>query len=89
MRLDRQEGFSTMGFGTGVFLVAVGAVLRLAVTAQSNGFSVHTAGVILMVIGALVILLSLIFWTSWGGVNRTDVIVEDGAAPRHHVVESG
>ena len=40
-----------MGFGTGLFLVAVGAILRFAVDVQTNGFNVHTIGVILMVVG--------------------------------------
>jgi hypothetical protein len=56
-----------MGFGTGIVLVAVGAILDFAVTATTTGFNIHTVGVILMVVGAVGILLSLFFWSSWGG----------------------
>ncbi len=60
-----------MGIGTGLFLVAVGAILRWAVTVQSsNGFNWHTVGIILMIVGGVGILLSLMFWESWGGVHR-------------------
>jgi hypothetical protein len=62
-------------------LVAVGAVLRFAVSAQTNGFNVHTVGIILMVAGALAILLSLAFWSSWGGFHRRTV-VDDSAGRR-------
>jgi hypothetical protein len=56
-----------MGIGTSIFLMAVGAILRFAVTVTTNGINLHTVGVILMIVGALGLLLSLIFWSSWGG----------------------
>jgi hypothetical protein len=56
-----------MGFGTGIVLVAVGAILDFAVTATTTGFNIHTVGVILMIAGAVGIVLSLFFWSSWGG----------------------
>jgi hypothetical protein len=67
-----------MGFGTSLFLIAVGAVLRFAVSASADGINLHTVGVILMIIGALGMLLSLMFWSSWGGFGtvRRDTYVE-------------
>ena len=59
-----------MGFGTGIFLFAVGAILRFAVSVQTKGFNIHTIGVILMVVGAIAVVLSMIFWQSWGGFRR-------------------
>jgi hypothetical protein len=56
-----------MGIGTSIFLMAVGAILRFAVTVTTTGINLHTVGVILMIVGALGLLLSLIFWSSWGG----------------------
>ncbi|MCU1377745.1 MAG: hypothetical protein JWN29_728 [Acidimicrobiales bacterium] len=56
-----------MGIGTSIFLMAVGAILRFAVTVTTNGINLHTVGVILMIVGALGLLFSLIFWSSWGG----------------------
>ncbi len=75
-----------MGIGTSIFLFAVGAILRFAVTVQTEGFNVHTIGVILMVVGIFGALVSLMFWSSWGGLNGVgarrnysdgDVVVEE------------
>lgn len=54
-----------MGLGTSLFLIAVGAVLRFAVSVSTRGFSVHTVGVILMIVGAVGLLLSLLWMTMW------------------------
>ncbi|MEA3075048.1 MAG: hypothetical protein QOD29_6494 [Alphaproteobacteria bacterium] len=59
-----------MGIGTGIFLFAVGAIMRFAVSVQMQGFNVHTVGVILMIVGALSAVLSMFFWQSWGGFHR-------------------
>jgi hypothetical protein len=56
-----------MGIGTSIVLIAVGAILRFAVTVTASGFNIHTIGVILMVAGAVGLVLSAIFWSSWGG----------------------
>jgi len=61
-----------MGIGVSIFLIAVGAIMRFAVTATTDGFNVHAAGVVLMIVGALGLVLSLIFWSSWGGFGRRD-----------------
>jgi hypothetical protein len=49
------------GIGFGIFLVALGAILRYAVTAELAGIDIGTVGVILMVAGAVLFLLSLFF----------------------------
>jgi Domain of unknown function (DUF6458) len=51
-----------MTIGTSLFLIAVGAILRYAVTFHVNGIDLQTVGVILMVAGGagLVIGLGLI-----------------------------
>jgi hypothetical protein len=61
------------GIGISIFIGAVGAMMRYAVTATATGFNVHTGGVILMLVGAVGVLLSLVFWTSFSpwGRNRT------------------
>ncbi len=52
-----------MGIGTSLFLIAVGAVLRYAVTITIEGVELQTVGLILMVVGivGLVISLAVIF----------------------------
>ena len=59
-----------MGIGTGIFLFAVGAIMRFAVSVQMQGFNVHTVGVILMVAGVLTTVLSMVFWQRWGGFHH-------------------
>ena len=56
-----------MGIGVSIILIAVGAVLAFAVHVSTSGFNLHTIGWILLAVGALGALLSLIFWSSWGG----------------------
>ena len=56
-----------MGMGTSIFLIAVGAILDFAVDVNTRGFNLHTIGAILMIVGVIGMLLSLVFWSSWGG----------------------
>ena len=53
-----------MGIGTSIFLIAVGAIMRYAVTASTSGFSIHTAGLILMILGVVGLVVSLIWAVS-------------------------
>ncbi|MBV8527539.1 MAG: hypothetical protein JOZ75_04420 [Candidatus Dormibacteraeota bacterium] len=60
-----------MGLGVGTLLIAVGAVLAFAFhTAVGSGIDLNAIGYILMVAGALGIVFSLIFWSSWSGPER-------------------
>ena len=54
-----------MGLGTSLLLIAVGAVLRFAVTVTTRGFNIHTVGVILMIIGCVGLLITLLWMTVW------------------------
>ena len=68
-----------MGLGVSIFLIAVGAILTWAVNASVSGLELDTIGVILMVVGALGLLVSMIFWSSWGGFghrDRDEVVVD-------------
>jgi hypothetical protein len=69
-----------MGLGVSIFLIAVGAILTWAVNATVSGLELQTIGVILMVVGALGLVLSMIFWSSWGGFHseaRRTTYVDD------------
>ncbi|HYR63856.1 MAG TPA: DUF6458 family protein [Actinomycetota bacterium] len=71
-----------MGLGTCIFLIALGAILDFAVTVNTPGFNVHTVGLILMVVGVIGLLMSMVFWNSWGGLHRRTVYNEGVPAPR-------
>jgi len=57
-----------MKIGAALFLIALGAILRFGIsTVATHGFSIHTIGDILMLVGVLGVLLWLIVWApfSW------------------------
>ena len=56
-----------MGIGISIVLAAVGAILIWGTTASVSGVDLTMIGVILLVVGAIGALLSLVFWSSWGG----------------------
>jgi hypothetical protein len=56
-----------MGIGISLLLIAAGAVLVWAVDVTVSGVELVTIGWILLIVGAVGALLSLIFWSSWGG----------------------
>jgi hypothetical protein len=72
-----------MGTGVSLILIAAGAILTWAVTATVSGIDIQTIGVILMVVGLVGLVLSLVFWSTWGGfgggtrARRTTTYVED------------
>ena len=68
-----------MGIGASLFLIAVGAILAFAVTAEVSGLDIEVVGWILMALGGVGILLSLLFWSSWGGWRRSPY--DDGPRP--------
>jgi len=64
-----------MGISVSLILVAAGAILTWAVSASVSGIDIHTVGVILLVVGIVGILVSLAFWSSWGGLGRRETTV--------------
>lgn len=76
-----------MGITLSLILVAVGAILKWAVSADVSGWDLQTTGVILMIVGAIGIVLSLIFWSSWGGFGRRETtVVERDGVPTERIV---
>lgn len=74
-----------MGISVSLVLIAVGAILAWAVTATVSGIDLVTVGAILMIVGAAGLVLSLVFWSSWGGFatrRETTTVVRDDALPR-------
>ena len=71
-----------MGIGVSLILIAAGAILTWAVNATVSGVDINTIGVILMIVGAVGLILSLMFWSTWGGVagtrRTTTTYVDDG-----------
>jgi heme/copper-type cytochrome/quinol oxidase subunit 2 len=54
-----------MGIGTSLFLVAVGAILRYAITDAISGVNLEVVGLILMIVGVVGLVISLLALTLW------------------------
>jgi beta-lactamase regulating signal transducer with metallopeptidase domain len=68
-----------MGIGTSIFLIALGAILRFAVTATVSGIEIATVGTILLVVGVIGLIISLLYMTLWS--DRTRAADRTAAAP--------
>jgi hypothetical protein len=60
-----------MRLGASLFLIAVGAILKFAVTKHVNGIDLGVVGVILMLVGGAGLLITLVLMSTR---RRTDVI---------------
>ena len=75
-----------MSLGVSIFLLVVGAVLTFAVdVSSSSGFNLNTVGIILMAAGALGVVLSLLFWSSFSPYRRGTVVGGDTVVEERHV----
>jgi tellurite resistance protein TehA-like permease len=74
-----------MGIGTSLFLIAVGAILRYAVSDSVSGIDVPTVGLILLIVGVIGLLISLFMLLAY---NRRETVVtrdryDDPPPPRY------
>ena len=56
-----------MTIGFSLLLIAVGAILRYAVTADVEGVQLDEVGLILMIVGAVGFVISLLYEALWAG----------------------
>jgi hypothetical protein len=76
-----------MGTVVSLIIIALGAILTFAVTNDSSeGIDLDVVGIILMIVGLIGFILSLMYWSSWGGpgfVRRRTYVEGDPAYPAH------
>ena len=60
-----------MRIGSSLVLIAIGAILKFAVTTSVSGISLPTVGVVLMVVGIAGLVISLVLAST---ARRTDVV---------------
>jgi len=65
-----------MGISFSIILLAIGAILAFAVEVSVSGLDLQAVGWILMGAGVLGLLLSVAFWTSWGGFRSRTTRVD-------------
>lgn len=61
-------------------MIALGAILRFAVTTEVSGIEIATVGTILLVVGIIGLLISLLYTTLWAD-RRRDVVADRTVAP--------
>lgn len=59
-----------MTIGSSIFLIAVGAILRFAVTTSVSGFNIQTAGLVLIIVGLIGLVLAI--WYTFMYSRRRD-----------------
>jgi hypothetical protein len=74
-----------MGIGTSIFLIAAGAILRWAVTADVEGVDLDVVGLVLLIVGGIGLLLSLLWMTIYAD-RRRGTVVEREVVPDRPVV---
>ena len=71
-----------MTAGFGIFLIAIGAIIRYAINFEIAGVDEGTIGLILMIAGAAVLVLALVQMAIWNrSADRT--VVEERRDPRY------
>jgi len=73
-----------MGITLSLLLAAAGAILLWAVNVTASGINIDAVGAILLVVGIIGFVLSMFFWSTWGGFGgatprRTTVVRDDVA----------
>jgi nitrate reductase gamma subunit len=60
-----------MTIGSSIVLIAVGAILKWAVTAHVSGINLQTAGTVLVVLGIVGLLLAIAYTFVWSRRTAT------------------
>ena len=70
-----------MGIVISLILIAFGAILTWAVNTDGGSVDPQVVGVILMIVGLLVFLISLVLWRTWWGAGFWGPYDDAGGPP--------
>lgn len=73
-----------MGTAISLLLLAAGTVLTFVVRADIPTWDLQMTGLVLMVVGAIGLALSVVFWSSWGGLTVRTVVAS--TLREHHPI---
>ena len=59
-----------MTIGTSIVMIAIGAIMKYAVTGDVDWIDIQTVGTILMLVGILGLILSLLYTFMWSDAAR-------------------
>lgn len=71
-----------MTIGTSIVLIAIGAILKWAVSAHISGIDLKTAGTVLFVVGIIGLILAVVY-TFWWADRTRRARVPDERDPRY------
>jgi Zn-dependent protease with chaperone function len=72
-----------MTIGSSILLIAIGAILKYAVTAHVSGINIQTAGTVLLILGIVGLILSVLYTFVWSRQRPSEVRVRDERDPRY------
>jgi hypothetical protein len=75
LRTSGRGHYDPMTIGASIFLIAVGAILKYAVTATVAGIEIQTVGLILMIAGVVGLVIGLFLLTQTD--RRRPVVYDD------------
>jgi len=61
-----------MTIGAAIVLIAIGAVMKWAVTAHVTGFDIQTAGTVIFIVGLVGLGLAILYTFMWSRPERYD-----------------
>jgi hypothetical protein len=70
-----------MTIGAAIALIAIGAVMKWAVTAHVNGFDIQTAGTVIFIVGLVGLGLAILYTSMWSRSERYDPYDSAGRRP--------
>jgi hypothetical protein len=71
-----------MALGTSLFLIALGAILRYAISDSVPGVDLPVIGLILIIVGVVGMVISFFMMTLWDRDRRRDVVDDRRYADR-------
>jgi uncharacterized membrane-anchored protein len=85
LRVGRAESgyHHGMTIGSSIFLIAIGAILRFAVTKTVSGFNIQTAGLVLIIVGAIGLVLAIWYTFVYTRRSRGDNTVVQERVERY------
>ena len=72
-----------MTIGSAIVLIAIGAILKWAVTAHVSGIDLQTAGTVLFVVGIVGLILAVTYTFWWANRTRPIDVRDERDPPRY------
>ncbi len=79
--MNKSAGMGVMAFG--IVLVVIGAIMKFAVSARTSGFDINKSGLILLLVGIAVFIVSLLV-IALGGRSRSTIQTDVRETPTGH-----